>query len=52
MSVTGLCQICETARADHKCTACGLLVCDTHFDGEHGVCTDCASGDRPGELQF
>jgi hypothetical protein len=52
MSVSGLCQVCEAARADHRCPNCGSLVCDDHYAADAGVCADCASGDRPGEMQF
>lgn len=52
MSVAGLCQICESARADRKCASCGSLVCDDHFEAGVGVCADCGAGDQPGELRF
>jgi hypothetical protein len=42
MSVETLCQICESAPADHQCARCGTLVCTTHYDPETGWCTDCA----------
>jgi hypothetical protein len=42
MSVVGLCGICESAPADHQCPRCGTLVCTTHYDGEAGLCTECA----------
>lgn len=43
MSVSGLCQICEAAPAQHQCSRCGTLVCGTHSDEETGLCTDCAA---------
>jgi len=49
MSVGGLCQICESAPAEHQCLRCGTLVCDTHYDAETGLCTDCAAADNGGE---
>ena len=42
MSVTGLCQICESAQAQFACDRCGRMVCETHYDRELGLCTDCA----------
>ncbi|MFB6120300.1 MAG: hypothetical protein ABEJ68_04195 [Halobacteriaceae archaeon] len=53
MSITGLCQICESAEAVHQCNRCGALVCQSHWDPEAGLCVDCAretspSGDGPG----
>ena len=45
MSVTGLCQICESAQANHSCPRCGRVVCDTHYDRATGLCTeDAATG--------
>lgn len=43
MSVVGLCEICESAPADHQCARCGALVCPTHYDAGTGLCTDCAA---------
>ncbi|WP_199174700.1 hypothetical protein [Halegenticoccus soli] len=43
MSVTGVCQICEAAEATHACDQCGTLVCERHYDREHGVCVRCAA---------
>lgn len=42
MSVTGICQLCESAEARHACDRCGRVVCDEHFDRESGLCIDCA----------
>lgn len=46
MSVETLCQICETAPAEHQCSRCGALVCATHYDETQGVCTECATATR------
>lgn len=43
MSVEGLCQICESAPAKHRCRRCGALVCSSHYDETTGLCTDCAA---------
>jgi hypothetical protein len=47
MSVQGLCQLCESAPANHQCRRCGALVCRAHYDRETGLCTECAA-DVPG----
>ncbi|WP_435359084.1 hypothetical protein [Haloarchaeobius sp. DFWS5] len=47
MSVAGLCQICEDARAEQDCNQCGALVCARHFDREHGMCIECATRADP-----
>lgn len=49
MSVSGLCQICESRQAQHRCPNCGALVCEVHYDTELGLCADCAAQARPGE---
>jgi hypothetical protein len=46
MSVEGLCQICETAPARHRCERCASLVCTDHYDADSGYCTVCAAGNR------
>ncbi|WP_049969824.1 hypothetical protein [Haladaptatus cibarius] len=43
MSVTGLCQICETAKATHDCDRCGALVCDDDWNRDTGFCVECAA---------
>lgn len=43
MSVQGLCQVCESATANHRCDRCGSLVCSTHYDADTGLCVDCAA---------
>jgi hypothetical protein len=47
MSVETLCQICEDARATQQCNHCGAMVCDRHYEREHGMCLDCASDTDP-----
>ena len=42
MSVSGLCEICQTPDVDHTCDRCGQLVCDEHFDETVGFCVECA----------
>ena len=44
MSVTGICQVCETARADHACRTCGRQVCTEHWSDAIGACSACARG--------
>lgn len=48
MSLSGLCQVCESREAKHTCTQCGTAVCDEHFDRTSGLCVRCAdtSGKR------
>jgi hypothetical protein len=48
VSVTGLCQVCESARAVEQCRRCGTLVCRDHFDADTGFCVDCAREARGG----
>jgi polyferredoxin len=50
MSVETLCQICETAPAEHRCSRCGALVCPTHYDEKRGLCTECATVAEEGPL--
>jgi len=51
MSVTGLCEICESETADHACHLCGRQVCEKHFAESDGLCTVCAQdgGERPSD---
>jgi hypothetical protein len=42
MSVSGLCQVCESAEAEFQCESCGALVCRSHYDRGAGLCVDCA----------
>ncbi len=48
MSVSGLCQICESRTARERCDNCGTLVCAEHFDRGLGLCADCAARADPG----
>jgi hypothetical protein len=48
MSITGVCQICESAEARHSCQQCGRAVCDDHYDREMAVCEVCAAELRRG----
>jgi hypothetical protein len=43
MSVTAICQICESAPATHTCDSCGSNVCSEHYDRVTGLCTVCAA---------
>lgn len=49
MSVTGLCQLCESAQAQFACDRCGTVVCDVHYDSGLGLCTECAQEVRSTE---
>ena len=51
MSVTGLCELCTTNEVVDGCDRCGRLVCETHYDEETGLCTDCLreAGGRPAD---
>lgn len=54
MSVSGLCEICETATVEDGCDRCGRLVCAQHYDEGSGLCTKCraeipGAGDGGGE---
>jgi len=44
MSVSGLCQVCESAAAEYSCELCGAVVCADHYDRSAGVCGQCAGG--------
>ncbi len=43
MNVGGLCQVCSSADADHRCDRCGGLVCADHHDDDHDVCVECVA---------
>ena len=43
MSVSGLCAVCNAPDVEHTCDRCGSLVCDEHWDGETGLCVECAA---------
>ena len=42
MSVTCLCQVCESREAEYVCHQCGAAVCPIHFEQDEGVCVHCA----------
>lgn len=44
MSVSGLCQICESAEARDTCERCGRVVCAQHYDEAFGLCLECSEG--------
>jgi len=46
MSTTTLCQVCESATAEHRCGRCGAMVCARHYDDDTGRCTACAAETR------
>ena len=52
MSVAGLCQICQTARADHRCGRCGTLACTEHYERGRALCIECAGETQSGESRF
>jgi len=54
MSVSGLCQVCQSADAEEQCSRCGALVCRTHLDESTGYCAECASAgqEETGTYQF
>jgi len=35
------CEICEVKPAKYRCSLCGRLVCDTHFNLERSICKIC-----------
>jgi hypothetical protein len=47
MSVSGLCQICESRQAQERCGNCGTFACAQHYESADGVCADCAAQGRP-----
>ena len=42
MSLSGLCQICESNEAEYTCTQCGTPVCEKHYQRDNGLCIRCA----------
>ena len=46
MKVATQCMICNADFANHQCSNCGSLVCDTDFDGSKGLCADCSSAPK------
>lgn len=49
MSVSGLCQICESRPAQEQCPNCGTLACDTHYEDGKGLCVQCATQADPSQ---
>lgn len=51
MSVSGLCELCESGSVEDGCERCGRLVCSEHYDEPTGFCTACVSeaGRSPGD---
>jgi|AntRauTorcE11898_2_1112593.scaffolds.fasta_scaffold09844_3 hypothetical protein len=49
MSVSGLCQVCESSGAEESCERCGALVCERHYDGEHAMCVSCVAETTRGD---
>ena len=49
MSISGLCQICESRPATDRCGNCGTLACERHYERGMSLCADCAAQARPGE---
>ncbi len=47
MSVSGLCQICESRPAKERCQTCGTLACTVHYKEAHGLCVDCVAQADP-----
>lgn len=47
MSVSGLCQICESRPAERQCANCGTLACDAHFEESTGLCVECTAQAQP-----
>ncbi|MXV62217.1 hypothetical protein GS429_09115 [Natronorubrum sp. JWXQ-INN-674] len=47
MSVSGLCQICESRPAQERCANCGTLACDGHYEEGKGLCVECAAQADP-----
>lgn len=43
MSTSGLCQICESRPAEEQCRNCGTFTCDQHYEGDLGLCAECAA---------
>jgi len=41
MSVSGLCQICQSRPATDRCENCGTFACRAHYERGPGLCADC-----------
>jgi hypothetical protein len=42
VSVTTICQVCESEVARHTCDGCGASVCPDHYESGSGLCAPCA----------
>ncbi len=51
MSVSGLCQICQSRPAAARCDNCGTIACADHYEEGLGICLDCKSGRRLSDPQ-
>lgn len=49
MSVSGLCQVCESNPAVDRCGRCGALACGRHYEDAEGICVECAAETGVGE---
>ena len=49
MSVSGLCQVCESDPAVDRCERCGALACGRHYDPDEGLCVECVAETGVGE---
>ncbi len=47
MSVSGLCEICESRTAEQRCRNCGTFACQAHYEPGKGLCADCAATAQP-----
>lgn len=43
MSVSGPCEICNSADVSHTCNRCAQLVCERHYDEDVGFCVECSA---------
>ncbi|ADQ66601.1 hypothetical protein ELS19_11150 [Halogeometricum borinquense] len=50
MSLSGLCQVCESREATHTCVQCGTAACDDHFDRASNLCVRCADRSGRGDI--
>jgi predicted amidophosphoribosyltransferase len=47
MTETTRCALGGHRVASDECSRCGAAVCRMHYDGEMGLCADCASRVKP-----